>query len=926
MSLVPGGLRRLVCVCLGFSALWLGTLRANEEPAPYADWVKDFAQLPAKRFAPLDMQKIAFEDSLRDFKGVGGMRFAIGHDVSITPLAHGTWQQQADGSWLWRYGIKAAEAAHLNFGFRHFQLPKGAELIIVSGDGKAMLGPYTRANHHPSGQLWTALLPGGDALLQLKVPNGLQDKVQLELMRVGHGYRGFGASNKYCKSGACNMDVACLPSGNAWNAPRRAVAAITVGGTDTCTGSLVNNTAGNRRLLFATASHCSITDANVAQVLAYFNYESPTCRAPGSGSSGTPLPKPTSTLAGLDFLTATSTPFSGATGATDQRSDWTLIELTGSPSTVAGLNLHWAGWDRSTTGAACVAPGDPSGTTGLCASIHHPSVDEKRITFVQADLSSGEISSSTGGTHWHAYWDPTPPVLPGLTSPVTPGVTEPGSSGSPLYNSQQRLVGVLSGGPSSCGATGDNLSDFYGKLAVAFSGATITGSVGSIGSYLDPSSSGVTSLAGVDQCTAPSAPTGVTATAVGSNRIDIAWSAVSGVGTYRVYRSTGACPGGSFAQIAEVTSGTSYSDTSVSGGTTYSYQVTAVDAQPCESAQSSCSSATAGGTCSTAPTFSGLGSAGSAGTAQCGVNLAWSAATGNCGGGSNLRYNVYRSTSAGFTPGSGNLRQSCVNGTSFTDSTVSNGTTYYYVVRAEDTGASGGSGQCGGREETNTTQRSAVPSTDNVFLNDTVPADTSSLWTASGTGVGSNFAITSAQSNSPTRSWYKDSPTAVSDRALQLNSGITLPGGSSATLEFYHRYVLERGGGDGSSGTPYDGGVLEYSIDNGTSWADILAASGSVPANSGRITSGGYVGALSTCCGNPLGNRQAWSGNNTSFTRVAVNLADFAGQTVRFRFRFASDDSEARDGWWIDDIRVYSSAACSTGPADAIFSNGFENP
>jgi lysyl endopeptidase len=902
-----------------------------DKAAPYADLVKDLAQTQSKSFAALDMQKIVFEDSLRDFKGVGGMRFAVARDVAISPATHGQWTQQKSGMWLWQYGIKTPDAVHLNFGFRRFQLPVGAELVIAAGNGKAILGPYTSENHHPSGQLWTPILPGRMALLQLKVPEGMRDQVQLELMRVGHGYRGFGYGAKYCKSGACNMDVACLDNADAWNRPRRSVAAIAVGASYICTGSLVNNTAGDRRLLFATASHCAITDANVAQVLAYFNYESPTCRTPGSGASGTALPKPTTTLAGLDFLTATRSPFdsSGPTGPTNQRTDWTLLELTGSPSTISSLNLHWAGWDRSATGATCITPGDASSTVGLCASIHHPAVDEKRITFVQADLISSQYATATAGTHWQALWDPNPPVLSGLTSPVTPGVTEPGSSGSPLYNAQQRLVGVLSGGPSSCGATGASLSDFYGKLATAYSGTTIAGSGGAVlpplATYLDPISSGATTVDGVDLCTAPAAPSVVNAAAVGSNRIDVTWGAVGGVSTYRIYRSNGACPGDVYTQIGEVTSGTTYSDTTASGGTTYSYKVTAVSASSCESAQSSCSSATAAGVCTTPPSFSGLASASSAGTTQCGVNLSWGTAMGNCGGGgSTLRYNIYRSTSSGFTPGTGNLYQSCLSSTTAADAAVTSGIPYYYVVRAEDTAASGGTGRCGGREETNTVEQAATPSTVSVSFSDNVESGGSS-WSVNGTGAGTDFAITRAHRRSLENSWGKDIPAAVSDRQLQLNSGIILAPGSSATLEFYHRYLSERGD-DYVTGTPFDGGVLEYSINGGGTWVDILAGTGSVPANAGRITTGGYVGAIDTDFSNPLGGRQAWSGTQLSFGRVAVNLADFAGQAVLFRFRLGSDRSVSSTlaGWWIDDISVYTSGACSAGSVDAIFANGFE--
>jgi hypothetical protein len=46
-----------------------------------------------------------------------------------------------------------------------------------------------------------------------------------------------------------------------------------------------------------------------------------------------------------------------------------------------------------------------------------------------------------------------------------------------------------------------------------------------------------------------------------------------------------------------------------------------------------------------------------------------------------------------------------------------------------------------------------------------------------------------------------------------------------------------------------------------------------------------------------------------------VNLADFAGQSVRFRYRMGSDQSVAGTGWWVDDVSIVESTACAAaGP------------
>ena len=68
--------------------------------------------------------------------------------------------------------------------------------------------------------------------------------------------------------------------------------------------------------------------------------------------------------------------------------------------------------------------------------------------------------------------------------------------------------------------------------------------------------------------TAPSVPTSVTATATGTDTVDLSWTASSddiGVAGYNVYRD------GSTTPLATVTSGTTYTDAGLTGSTSYTY-------------------------------------------------------------------------------------------------------------------------------------------------------------------------------------------------------------------------------------------------------------------------------------------------------------------------------------------------------------------
>lgn len=86
---------------------------------------------------------------------------------------------------------------------------------------------------------------------------------------------------------------------------------------------------------------------------------------------------------------------------------------------------------------------------------------------------------------------------------------------------------------------------------------------------------------------APSVPTGLAGNAVSMTEIDLTWNASTdnvGVTGYRIFRNG--------TQIADVTSGTSYSDTGLTQNTSYSYTVLAYDADGNVSAQSASISVT----------------------------------------------------------------------------------------------------------------------------------------------------------------------------------------------------------------------------------------------------------------------------------------------------------------------------------------------
>lgn len=513
--------------------------------------VEDVSRIEAFVGQRLDLGVIQAEDLERDRQGLPP-RFAVPERVAITPQTHGTWERLPDGQLLWRLRIIGREGTtSLNLGFERFKMSPHGRMLLYSSDGSRQLRPFTAADNETHGRLWTPVVATNDLVVELTVPAREAKRVELELTSVNQGYRGFGTLPSD-KSGACNLDVACLGTGDTWREEMRAVAVISTGGSTFCTGSLLNDTANDRKMYFITANHCSITSSNAASLVAYWNYQNSYCRAPGSAASG---------QAGDGQLTQFHT--GSFFRASSAASDFTLVELDDPP--VTAYSHYWAGWDRSTGNFTCTA-------ASPCAALHHPSTDEKRITYVTtntATTSYNTPSSPGDGTHIWAHWATDPP------GPYTvPGVTEPGSSGSPLYNAAGRFIGQLHGGPSSCGATGDSLSDYYGRFSVSWAGGGTNAT--RLSNWLDAGNTGATTIGGLDTggggCTPPAAPTGVSATAASASQVNVSWGAATGATSYSVLRST--TNGGPYSQVGTSTT-TSFSNTGLACNTTYYYVVTA---------------------------------------------------------------------------------------------------------------------------------------------------------------------------------------------------------------------------------------------------------------------------------------------------------------------------------------------------------------
>jgi len=213
------------------------------------------------------------------------LRFAVPAKIEATPTTHGTWEQLPEGR-FWRLRVTSAGATDLNFGFTTFWLPEGATLHVSAENDPYFQGPYTERDNKPHGQLWTPVLPGSSAVIELFVPAQAKEEPRIVLSQVGLGYRDMFHRRKDLQTaaaGICEIDVAC-PQAAAWSNEVRSVALYSISGNTLCTGTLIADAAGDLKNYFLTANHCGLSPTNASTVVVYWNFQSPSCGQLGGGS------------------------------------------------------------------------------------------------------------------------------------------------------------------------------------------------------------------------------------------------------------------------------------------------------------------------------------------------------------------------------------------------------------------------------------------------------------------------------------------------------------------------------------------------------------------------------------------------------------------------------------------------------------------
>ena len=410
---------------------------------------------------PTQDNKALIQQELRLRRPGRAEHFAIPLEVNINPDQHGTWEELNDGSKVWRIRIYSKNAKSLNLGFTKFVMPEGGSMILYASDYSIVRGPFTPADNDEHEQLWCPIIEHDEIVLEVKLENPNRNDLKLQLSYVNHDFVGFSS----IVSGSCNLDVICGAE-DGWEIVDgyrdiiRSVAFMTLNGSANCTGFLVNNTRQDATPYFMSADHCGMNGSNAPTLVTYWNFENTTCRQPNSPESGANGDGPLETFNSGSIFRA---------GLED--TDFTLVELD--DPVVEEAQGYFNGWNASQ---------DELPTSAI--AVHHPSNDEKRISFENDPLHRGEWGSGgdmiADGDHL---------IVPDWDI----GTTEGGSSGSPLFDQDKRVVGQLHGGGAACG---NNAYDSYGWFALSWEGGGTPQT--RLKDWLDPDDTGILILDGKD--------------------------------------------------------------------------------------------------------------------------------------------------------------------------------------------------------------------------------------------------------------------------------------------------------------------------------------------------------------------------------------------------------------------------------------------
>ncbi|MBO9664585.1 S8 family serine peptidase [Dokdonella sp.] len=425
---------------------------------------------------------------------------------------------------------------------------------------------------------------------------------------------------------------------------------------------------------------------------------------------------------------------------------------------------------------------------------------------------------------------------------------------------------------------------------------------GSSGSDRQGYALAVSGAFGMPDSAAFPAPTALSAASNGTGGIGIGFTGAAGAQSFQLYRADGTCASAAAGDFHLVAAGAASPlvDTRTQGGYSYAYKVRGVQ-NDVEGEISACFNVVSQDECTLLPSFDTHSLVADGANSSCSVDLNWAAATSQCPAATDIQYTVLRDTDPYF--GAPTTLTSALTATTFADTGVTNGTPYFYRVFAKDS-----TGNTSVVSSTVAATPSGVDGPDPAaFLDD---VDTHAYMT-----MQAPWQITDTAASAGTFSYHNAADGALYPAGACASietPALTLP--ANASLSYKAQYNIEY---------QWDGAVTEISTDGGATWND-LPPTGGYPSSFAQTQGNG--------CNFPT-SRRAFNGVSTAsnaadpnndtatpvFRSFGSDLASYAGQTVKIRWRFSSDGGAEYSGFWLDEVSIGNG-----GPTDVIFANGFE--
>jgi hypothetical protein len=447
-------------------AIFISSYAQGEDDYLPVSWEQNInSRVSPIELPPLNLYQIQQEDIINDRDKSLPWRYGVKRDLELNIQRQGVLTELPNGDRIWQVAIRSPKAINLSINFNRFYIPKGGRLHFYNDDHTDVSKTYSNSANRPNQRLGAWFVSGETIWIEYFQPASVSEDADLVMEGLIHGYR-LGEVHSLVEgmrglndSGDCNYDVNC-PIGedfdNKKDLVKKAVTLLNLGNGYLCSAVLMNNTARDKTPYLLTGNHC-LDNSDPALWSIRFNWVSPNPVCGTQDDSGDI--QTNFTMSGAELR------------AKNSLSDFALVELYNDiPNT---WDVAFAGWDNT------------DDLPEFEVGIHHPNGDIMKI----CRDDSGAVKDNANGTEvWLIKG-----VSVGNGDGWEIGTTESGSSGSPLFNEDGRVIGQLYAGQSFCDGLQNNGDyDIYGRFGVSWESGS--GPENQLKEWLDPAGTGQTTM------------------------------------------------------------------------------------------------------------------------------------------------------------------------------------------------------------------------------------------------------------------------------------------------------------------------------------------------------------------------------------------------------------------------------------------------